>query len=96
MLGCYADEIPYSNSQGTIRNKFTFEVEHSVEVDWALDHNVTYRGLLVTQTYDTGVVSDLNKTFVVTAAVYPKIRGIDALEEYDFIQDSRRFMKNVR
>lgn len=96
VLGCYADELSYSTSSGTIRNKFTFEVEHSVEVEWALDHNVTYRGLLVTQTYDTDVVSDLNKTFVVTAAVYPEIRRIDALGEYDFIQDSRRFMKNVR
>lgn len=100
-VGCFGDSVPYTNPTANIRNELTFEASHSISVDWGLDYEISYRAFFVVQTYDTNVVSDLNKTFVVTASVYPEeisrgISEVDFLADYNFVKESRKFMKNVK
>ena len=101
-IGCFGDAVPYTNPTANIRNKLTFETKHTVSVDWGLDYEITYRAFFVVQTYDTDVVSDLNKTFVVTASVFPEeisqtvANKVDLLSDYNFVKESRKFMKNAK
>ena len=58
---------------------------------------MTYRALFAVQTYDTDVNSNLRKTFLATGAVFPtEMSDVDVLDEYDFVDTSREFMKSVR
>lgn len=92
-----SDDVRYTNPAADIRNALTLEMSHSVTVEWGLDYDISYIGFLVVQTYDTDVESDLNKTFVATASVYPEeISGVETIDDYSFTDDSREFMKNTR
>lgn len=91
-----SDDVQYTNPAADIRNELTFEMSHSVTVGWGFAYDISYIGFLVVQTYDTNDRSDLSKTFVATASVYPEeISGVDNIEDYSFTDDSRDFMKNT-
>lgn len=93
---CSDEEDSYSNSVADVHTKYSFEMDHVVEGGW-FDLDVTYRALFVVQTYDTNTVSNLRKTFLATGAVFPtELDGVDILEDYDFVDTSRKFIKNVR
>jgi hypothetical protein len=95
LLGCYAEDTGYNNPTADIRHKLSFEASHTVGEGW-FEPEITYQGFLVIQTYDTDVESDLNKTFVATASVYPEEISGESVEGYSFTDDSRKFMKNTR
>jgi hypothetical protein len=96
LWGCYGGDVGYNNPTADIRHKLSFEASHTVEKEWR-NSEITYRGFLVVQTYDTDVKSDLNKTFVVTASVFPEeISSVESINDYSFTDDSRDFMKNTR
>lgn len=96
LIRCSSDEDNYSNSSADVPAKYSFEVDYDVGEGW-FDPDVTYRALFVVQTYDTDVNSNLRKTFVVAGAVFPvEMSDVDVIGEYDFVDTSRQFMKNVR
>lgn len=92
---CSGEEDSYSNSPADEITKYSFEMDYELGDGW-LDPSVTYRALFVVQTYDTDKESNLNKTFIATGAVFPiEMTDVSVLDDYDFVDTSREFMKNI-